>query len=747
MTDQAPHSKDEVKAFWHLSMPDNKLELSDNIASLLPRHMSSLPNDLDEFLQSVSLENRNIIQQKLEDFSRHSGNKTLAFITHHKKGGDSYKIHWQGETLSRNQDGRPVSVSGHAVRKEVLTATSVLTNQENVLLFSRLMNNLNDSIFFKDLESNFILINEACANKFGLIDPGEAIGKSDFDFFADEHARPAYEDEQQVLHSEKPLIRKIEKEVFQDGSVRWSSTTKLPLYNEYGDLIGTFGISSDITEQKTLEMKLEKSDKQLARLSEMVPGFFFLFKRGSDGNSYFPFASEGIKDIYELTPEDVRESILPVLERVHPKDRDTLVKSIQNSMQKLETWEMDYRVRLPEKGLRWVRGKARPEKQADGTVVGYGYITDITEQKRIYNANVKLRQQFEAIFDSVPNLIFVKDGQGKFIIANKAACNFFGVSQDEIAGKTDRDLGFSQEVSNTFIAVNREVIESGEPFFIPEDKTRNEVGKEIWHQTLKVPFQLVGTNQKAVLTIVTDITERKNRELELNETLGIIGEQNKRLSNFAHIVSHNLRNHAGNITMLLTLYDTEESEEEKEELLAHMRTASDRLNDTISDLNEIIDKQYKKQKELKEVNLRTYLGRIKEILTTEILEHNVKFTEEVPEDLTFHYNPAYLESILLNLISNAIKYRKPGVRPEIEIRAKKSEEEGHVNLTVSDNGQGIDMEKHGQKLFGMYNTFHGNDNSKGIGLFITKNQIESMGGTIHAESCPGEGTTFKIRLK
>lgn len=747
MTDPSPKSKDEIKAFWHLSLPDRKVELSENILLLLPGGEDQLPENLDGILSILSAGNREIVRRKIEDFSRHKGNKTLAFLTHHEKNGDHYNIHWQGETLSRNKNGEPVSVAGHAVRKEVLTATSVLNSQENVLLFSRLMNNLNDSIFFKDLESNFILINEACARKFGLDAPRQAIGKSDFDFFADEHARPAFDDEQEILHTEKPQVRKIEKEVFNDGSVSWSSTTKLPLYNEYGDLIGTFGISSDITEQKELEIKLAKSDEQLAKLSEMVPGFFFLFRRDDEGNSSFPFASEGIRDIYELNPEDVHQSIAPAIDRIHPEDRASLIESIFSAMQNLETWEMDYRLILPEKGLRWVRGKARPERQPDGTVLGYGYVTDITDQKRIYNANVKLRRQFEAIFDSVPNLIFVKDGQGKFIMANKAACKFFGQSQDEIAGKTDRDLGFSEQVSNTFIAVNREVIESGEPFFIPEDKTSDEQGEEIWHQTLKVPFQQVGTNKKAVLTIVTDITERKKRELELNETLGIIGEQNKRLSNFAHIVSHNLRNHAGNITMLLTLYDTEESEEEKTELLEHMRKASDRLNETISDLNEIIDKQYKKQKELKEVNLRTYLDRIKEILTTEILEHNVKFSEEVPDDLNFQYNPAYLESILLNLISNAIKYRKPGQRPEIEIRAEQMEDEGHIHLTVSDNGQGIDMEKHGQKLFGMYNTFHGNDNSKGIGLFITKNQIESMGGTISAKSSPGEGTTFKIKLR
>jgi signal transduction histidine kinase len=232
--------------------------------------------------------------------------------------------------------------------------------------------------------------------------------------------------------------------------------------------------------------------------------------------------------------------------------------------------------------------------------------------------------------------------------------------------------------------------------------------------------------------------------MELSNSLNIIGEQNKRLMNFAHIVSHNLRNHAGNIGMLLSLYDTEESQEEKEELLDHLRMASNQLNESINDLNEIIDQQYKTSNDRKQINLKNYISKIKEILTTDILAQNVTFKEDVPEDLTLKYNPAYLESIILNLLSNAIKYRHPDRQLVIEVEA--SEHNKHVHLRVSDNGLGIDLDKHGDKLFGMYNTFHDNKNSKGIGLFITKNQIESMGGSIEVESEPNKGTTFKIIL-
>lgn len=384
------------------------------------------------------------------------------------------------------------------------------------------------------------------------------------------------------------------------------------------------------------------------------------------------------------------------------------------------------------------------EYQPDKNGLNKGYVTDFGEQKEIHKSNIRLKHQFQAVFDTVPNLIFVKDLNGTYIMANKATAEFFGQNPEEIVGKTDVDFGMTKEEAMRFREADREVVENNDMLFIPEVKTIRPDGTKVWHQTIKVPFQQLDSNQPTVLSVVTDVTRRKKNEMELSNSLNIISEQNKRLMNFAHIVSHNLRNHAGNIGMLLSLYDTEESQEEKEELLDHLRMASNQLNESINDLNEIIDQQYKTSNDRKEINLANHVSKIKEILTTDILAHNVTFKEQIPEDLTLKYNPAYLESIILNLLSNAIKYRHPDRKPTIEVEATKKGKS--VLFKVSDNGLGIDLDKYGEKLFGMYNTFHNNKNSKGIGLFITKNQIESMGGSIEVESEPDKGTTFTIIL-
>ncbi|WP_421773136.1 PAS domain-containing sensor histidine kinase [Gracilimonas sp.] len=737
--------RDLKPAYWSWNVKSDSITFGASFADFFDCSHDELPSTFEELSSFLEENDRRKFTEIIESQSQHEEACRFSFKTNHKAVDDeeSFTLIWEGEVTEREKES-PVLIVGQVQKVSLLG--SKLSIRQQASLFRKLMNHLPDSIFFKDRESRFIAVNNACATKLGVSDPKDAVGKTDFDFFDNDHAHQARQDEVQIMESEQPIIGKIEKEGSRDGkNIAWASTTKLPLYGKNGSIVGTFGITRDVTAQKKIELELGQSKATFTRLSEQVPGFFYLFHYLSDNKACFPYASDGIRDIYELEPGDVTESIAPIIDRIHKDDLNRVVQSIQNTSRNLEPWNIDFRVVLPEKGLRWVRGKAKPEKQADGTVIGYGYITDITEEKKQFKKTARLQEQLQQIIDFAPNLIFVKDIDGQYLMANKSAADFFNSSPEEVVGKSDTEIGVSEEKAQRFLSVEKEVIENNEPLFIPEDKTILPDGSEVWHQTIKMPFLNTDSGKPAVLSIVTDITQRKENELNLKNSLDIIGEQNKRLQNFAHIVSHNLRNHAGNISMLLSLYDMEESQEEKDELLSHLSSASDRLNESITDLNEIIDQQYKTGDDLKELNLLDTISKIKEILTTDILANNVQFEEEVPAGLSLEYNPAYLESIILNLLSNAIKYRHPERKPVVSIKAW--EKEDRTFLEISDNGQGIDMEKFGHRLFGMYNTFHGNDNAKGIGLYITKNQIESMGGSIGVDSTPGEGTTFKIQLK
>ena len=135
-------------------------------------------------------------------------------------------------------------------------------------LFSILMDNLTDCIYFKDVESRFVRINRVMAERFGLTHPEEAIGKSDFDYFSPEHARQAYLDEQQVITTGSPIVHKEVKEIWPDNREYWVSITKYPWKDTNGDIVGTFGISWDITERKQTEIALARSEQKLRTIFE-----------------------------------------------------------------------------------------------------------------------------------------------------------------------------------------------------------------------------------------------------------------------------------------------------------------------------------------------------------------------------------------------------------------------------------------------------------------------------------------------
>ena len=245
--------------------------------------------------------------------------------------------------------------------------------------------------------------------------------------------------------------------------------------------------------------------------------------------------------------------------------------------------------------------------------------------------------------------------------------------------------------------------------------------------------------------ICTDITEKITKQHELEHLLAVTNKQNERLTNFAHIISHNIRSHSSNLSGLMELIEETEEAAEKGLYLQMIHKSIDKLGETIQNLNEIITIQ-------NNVNIpKTTLFLKREIATTVnalnaiIRQSHAKVVYDMADDMTINAIPAYLESILLNLLTNAIKYCSAERDPIIIFSVQTKGDD--LILAIQDNGLGIDLNKHGHKLFGMYKTFHAHKDARGIGLFITKNQIEAMGGKIEVESELGIGTTFHIYFK
>ncbi len=268
--------------------------------------------------------------------------------------------------------------------------------------------------------------------------------------------------------------------------------------------------------------------------------------------------------------------------------------------------------------------------------------------------------------------------------------------------------------------------------------------RTFWAKAIGKP---VYNNKKEIIGVrgvFQDIDNEKNKTLSLQKTSDIIASQNSRLFNFAHIVSHNLRSHTSNLSLIVQLIEDVKSIDEKLELIDSIKDISDSLNTTIEHLNDVVTIQTKTDQNKVTVSFEKVLNDVLKSIGHIIAEGNVTIRSDFSRVEHIDYIPAYMESILLNLITNAIKYKHEERDAVIEIKTDIYDKK--VVLAVKDNGRGIDMEKFGNKLFGMYNTFHYNSDAVGIGLFITKNQIESLNGEIFAESEVGKGTTFKIHF-
>lgn len=261
-------------------------------------------------------------------------------------------------------------------------------------------------------------------------------------------------------------------------------------------------------------------------------------------------------------------------------------------------------------------------------------------------------------------------------------------------------------------------------------------GKIVAYDENNVPKTFIGTT--------IDITQRKEDEARLRQDLNVISNQNKKLTNFAQIVSHNLKEHAANFESLLGFYKESENEENKDEIVEHLITVSDSLTTTIDNLREVVSKQTDSKLEIKPLKLNDYLKNVIELLELDIAEKNVIINNNISDKLILYSNETYLESIILNLSSNALKYSHPDRQPIISINAKTTP--SGITITLEDNGLGIDLEKHGKDVFGLYKTFHRNSNAEGIGLYLTKNQIEALGAEIAVESVVDEGTKFIITI-
>ena len=506
-----------------------------------------------------------------------------------------------------------------------------------------------------------------------------------------------------------------------------------PLETEEGTLVSAS--IRDITNRNVIVAKnnqlaaiVKTSDDAI--ISKSLDGIIQSWNRGAE--KIFGYSEEEMigKPIAIIIPSEFQSEEWEILKRIKEGSR----------VEHTET------VRIAKNGkLVNIFLTVSPIEDQQGRIIGVSKIArDITHQKLAEN-------KFRALLESAPDAMVIVDRSGTIQLVNAQTEKIFGYVKSELIGQPVEILiparfkkGHSEHRDHFFASPNARPMGAGLELWGVK-KSGEELPIEISLSPIETEEGLL------VSAAIRDVTERKkaNEALkELNnsqrETIDIVSEQNKRLLNFAHIVSHNLRSHAGNISMLLNLVNEEKDENEKNVLMQLLEAAASQMMESIDNLNEVVTVQININQQRKSILLKEAIEKVMESLNAEIVVSQSKININVPDNLELMYAPAYLESILLNFLTNAIKYRSPDRDPVISFTS--SMEDNRLVLEIADNGLGIDLEKHGNKIFGMYKTFQGNKDAKGLGLFITKNQIEAMGGKVEVKSAPGVGTTFRIYL-
>ncbi|MDO6758612.1 PAS domain S-box protein [Tamlana sp. 2_MG-2023] len=350
----------------------------------------------------------------------------------------------------------------------------------------------------------------------------------------------------------------------------------------------------------------------------------------------------------------------------------------------------------------------------------------------------------ESIFNNTYNGIAILTLDGDWIKVNDSVCELFGYTRLELFNMNIENIIFREDLGVHQIKYDR-LLQGKFDRYRVRQRYFHKDGSVIWVLiSVSLILNADGTPGQMIWQF-SDITNRKRNQDKLKLMLSVVREQNERLTAFADIITHNLRSHSGNLSTIKGFMEEEFSWLKGNENFELLSRAIGNLEDTVSHLTQVAKIKQVDSSEVKHLNLYDYVD--KAIYTVAAFAKNTKATiiNKVDEDLLIKGIPAYLDSIILNFLTNAIKYRDEERAAKIKLDAFK--EGSFIILKITDNGKGIDLKKYGNKLFQMYKTFHSNKDAIGIGLFITKNHIESLGGKVMVESEVGVGSEFSIYFK
>lgn len=502
------------------------------------------------------------------------------------------------------------------------------------------------------------------------------------------------------------------------------------------EVAADISFAMDVFEKEALRQEAEQKMRHSEERLNEAQAIAHVGSWELDFNTGLALWSDEALRIYGLTPEENHQTYESWLSFIHPDDLDYVIAEIEKSQANLSRSNLYHRIIRKDGVIKHLYSTTEFDFK-DGKPVGvHGVCHDITNIRISEEAREQADANLLLIIDLIPQSIFVRTLDGRYLFVNKTFAAAYGLSPEALMEKSDKGEIITDEI---FLEQDREVINTGMAKTIPELKYTGPDGNTRVFYELKVPYNIPGKNEKAVLGVVLDITEQRAVNANLMQ-------RNKDLEQFSYIISHNLRAPVANILGLAeVLQNTDVIADDERAILKKIKFSVKRLDRVINDLNYILEFKNQDMQQKEWVDFAVLLEDIKISLANDPQNAGVQVIDNFEDAIGMHTVKSYLYSIFYNLISNSIKYRQPDVDPVINISS--SSEDNKVRLSFKDNGIGIDMQTSGKYLFGLYKRFHFHIEGKGMGLYMVKTQVDALHGKITVDSEVGKGTEFTMEFE
>ncbi|MBU3822943.1 PAS domain-containing protein [Flavobacteriaceae bacterium XHP0103] len=613
---------------------------------------------------------------------------------------------------------------------------------ESQLFLDLLMDNVPDTIYFKDRESRFVKINHAQAVTLGVDAPEDAIGKRDEDFFDKEQSTQAFEDEQSLMANGTPLVNKLEYLVTPKGG-KYVRATKVPLQDDNGVCIGMVGISRDVSKEYELERNLRKEKRFMDLLMDNLPDRIY-FK---DRKSQFIRCNMALANMFGLdSPEEMYgKTDMDFFDSIHAKeafeDEQRIMKAGDSIFDKLESYtKNDEKI--------WELTTKIPFVNSKDEVIGIvGISHDFTKQKVLEDKLAKEKEILQMLMDNVPDYIYFKDINSKYIRVNRAIATFFKTSVEDMIGTSDSDY-LNKETANKIHKQDLAILQEGKELVNRIESIQDLEGNTIWLSTTKVPVMDENSKIVGLVGISRDVTLQEQTKRRYAAAKIKAEEANKAKSLFLANMSHEIRTPMnGIIGMADILSKTSLDSTQKDYLDIIMKSGQTLL----ALINNILDfskiESGKMDLETVPISIRSVVEEVADLHAVQASAKSIDLLTYVDPDVPEFVGGDYvrLKQIITNLVNNAIKFTPKGdVVIHIDYLGEVSG--GHdIQFKVKDSGIGITKEDQ-NKLFKSFSQVDSSTTRKyggtGLGLAISKRLVTLMGGKLEIESLPGIGSTF-----